>query len=173
MSHKFKGDVKVDSESPLMWNCRIFIPDDIMDDYKDTSKRVKCIINNQLSIQCALHSNGDGTYYILLNKEIRKKLKLNEGDEVQVEMELDKSKYGIFTPNFFEELCFQDPEADKLFHQLTPGKQRTLLHLIGKLKSEQKQLEKALIIFDYLKEVNGKLDFKELNEAFKENRFRK
>ena len=43
---------------------------------------------------------------------------------------------------------------------------------MGKPKSEQKQLEKVLIVFDYLKSVSVELDFKELNEAFKNNRFK-
>jgi hypothetical protein len=156
-----------------MWNFRIVIPDDIFVHFKGTDKRVSCSINDHTPIQCALHSNGDGTYYIMINKDLRKKYDLLDGDEVKVDLEKDQSKYGIYVPDFFEELCYQDPEGDAVFHDLTPGKQRSLLHLIGKLKSEEKQLEKALIIFDYLKSVNGKLDFKELNEAFKSNRFKK
>ena len=116
--------------------------------------------------------SGDGTYFIMTNNDFRKKNQLDTGDHVIVKLKKDESKYGMWVPDFFEELCYQDPEASALFHDLTAGKQRTLLHLIGKPKSENKQLEKALVIFDYLKDVNGKLDFKELNEAFKTSRFR-
>ncbi|MCB9224183.1 MAG: YdeI/OmpD-associated family protein [Crocinitomicaceae bacterium] len=172
MSHKFQANLEYVSDSTLMWNYRIVVSDEIMEAYKDTDKRIKCSINGNKPIQCALFSNGDGTFYITLNKELRNKLKIEVGDLLDVEISKDESKYGIFVPDFFEELCFQDPEADRYFHQLTPGKQRTLLHIIGKLKSEQKQLEKALTIFDYLKNVEGKLDFKELNEAFKNSRFK-
>lgn len=172
MSYNFKGEVENFSDSSLMWYFRVQVPDNIMTHFKSTDKRVKCSINGSAPIQFAIHSNGDGSFYLMLNKDIRKKLKLEAGDEIIVDIEKDESKYGIFVPDFFEELCFQDPEADKYFHGLTPGKQRSLLHIIGKLKSEHKQLEKALVIFEYLKEVEGQLDFKELNEAFKNSRFK-
>ncbi|MEO9533253.1 MAG: YdeI/OmpD-associated family protein [Crocinitomicaceae bacterium] len=173
MEYSFKGTLGNVQDSSLMWNYRIVVPDDIVEPFKDTDKRIICTVNESEQVHCALMSAGDGTYYIMMNAGFRKKNKLSEGDEVFVQLKKDESKYGMAVPDFFEELCFQDPEADKYFHALTAGKQRTLLHLIGKVKSEQKKLEKSLIIFDYLKSVNGNLDFKELNEALKNNRFKK
>ncbi|UKN02364.1 DUF1905 domain-containing protein [Paracrocinitomix mangrovi] len=172
MEHHFKGIIGKVEDSTLMWNYRIQIPDDIMDSFRDTDKRIVSLIKGTEPVHCAIFSQGDGTYYIMINKQFRTKYKLVEGDEVEVSISKDDSKYGTKAPDFFEELCFQDPIASDYFHLLTPGKQRTLLHLMCKLKSEEKQLEKALVIFDYLKEVEGKLDFKELNEAFKSNRFK-
>ena len=172
MSYSFKSSIGNVQDSSLMWNYRIVVPDGVMDNFKETDKRIICKINSSEEIHCALMSNGDGTFYIMMNADFRKRNNLNEGDEVQVVIRKDDSKYRMAVPDFFEELCFQDPEADQFFHNLTAGKQRTLLHLIGKVKSEQKKLEKALTIFDYLKSVNGALDFKELNEAFKNSRFK-
>lgn len=117
-------------------------------------------------------SNGAGDYFVMVNKEIRKKLKIETGDTLSITIKKDASKYGMAVPEAFSELCQQDPEGNDVFHGLTPAKQRTLLHVMGKPKSEQKQLEKVLIVFDYLKSVSGELDFKELNEAFKNNRFK-
>lgn len=173
MRFEFKGTLGHKTDDSLGWNYRIIVPDDIMDQFKGTDKRVVCSINGSTLLHCALMSNGDGTFFIMTNADFRKKHQLNEGDELIVKLEKDESKYGMYVPDFFEELCFQDPEADRIFHELTSGKQRTLLHLISKLKREEKQLEKALIIFDYIKSVEGKIDFKELNEAFKNSRFKK
>jgi Domain of unknown function (DUF1905) len=173
MDYQFKSTLGHKTIDSLGWNFRIVVPDDVMDHFKSGDKRVICTINDSAQLHCALMSNGDGTYFIMTNANFRKVNKLNEGDEVFVKLKVDDSKYGMYVPDFFEELCFQDPEADVLFHKLTAGKQRTLLHIISKLKSEEKQLEKSLIIFDYLKSVNGKIDFKELNEAFKTSRFKK
>ncbi len=173
MEFSFKSTIGNVSDSNLMWNYRINLPDDIVQQFISTDKRIIVRINNSAEVHCAMMSNGDGTYYVMMNKGFRKANKLNEGDEVIVYLKKDDSKYGMGVPDFFEELCYQDPEADQFFHQLTPGKQRSLLHIVGKIKSEEKQLEKCLIIFDYLKSVNGNLDFKELNEAFKTSRFRK
>ena len=67
-----------------------------------------------------------------------------------------------------EELLAQDEHGSKVFHDLTPGRQRSLLHLVGKPKSEAIRIKKAITILEYLKSVNGVLDFKELNLAFKQ-----
>lgn len=155
-----------------MWNYRIIVPDDIVEHFKDTDKRIICRINESDPLHCALMPNGDGQYFIMTNNAFRKKHKLSEGDDIEVKIEKDTSKYGMYCPDFFEELCYQDPEADQLFHQLTAGKQRSILHVITKVKSEAKQLEKAMTIFEYLKTVNGELDFKEMNEALKNSRFK-
>lgn len=173
MTHEFKGYVGHASDSTLMWYHRITVPDDIFVDFKATDKRVICTVNNSNEHHCALMSNGDGTFYIMLNNDFRKKIGIDTGDEVIVKLRKDDSRYGMVVPLFFEDLCHQDSEASDFFHALTPGKQRSLLHIIGKLKSEEKQLEKALIIFDHLKSRFGELDFKILNEDFKSNRFKK
>lgn len=172
MSYTFETKLYNNEESSLMWNHQIAIPGDIAAELLKPDKRVICAINGSDSYHCALNSDGAGGYYVLVNKERRKKLNLQTGDTVKVVLEKDTSEYGMAVPECFTELCYQDPEGDKLFHELTKGRQRSLLHVMGKPKSEAKQLEKALIIFEYLKSVNGQLDFKELNEAFKNSRFK-
>jgi hypothetical protein len=172
MEFNFKAKVLSVADSSLMWNTRIMLSDEIVEAFKDTDKRLICNINGSQDHHCAIMSNGDGTYYIMMNKDFVKTNKINIDEELDILLKKDDSKYGMAVPDFFEELCFQDPEADQIFHNLTAGKQRTLLHIVSKIKSEQKQLEKLMIIFDYLKSVNGKLDFKELNAAFKTNRFK-
>ena len=113
---------------------------------------------------------GDGSYFINVNKEIRKKLNLGLGASANVVLTADKSKYGMPLPPEMEELLLQDVEGEKLFHALSMGKQRSLLHIIGKPKSSNVRLRKALMTLDYLKSVKGKLDFRALNQFYKENR---
>lgn len=132
------------------------------------SKRVVCTLNNSINYQAAIMPKGDGGFFIMINKEHRKKLKLNLGDEVEVHLEKDESKYGLPMPEEMEELLLMDPEGDAAFHSLTPGKQRSLLFIIGKPKNSDTRLKKAVVVVDYLKMTGGKLDFKELNEAFKQ-----
>ena len=52
-----------------------------------------------------------------------------------------------------------DDDGYTVFHTLTKGKQRSLIHIIGKPKSSEIRIKKALVVLDYLKSVNGKLDF--------------
>ena len=89
------------------------------------------------------------------------------GDTIKTEIEEDTSKYGMNCPEEMTELLDLDKEGSDLFHKLTPGKQRSLLHFIDKVKSSDLRIKKGMVIFDYLKENNGKLNFLELNEAFK------
>ena len=112
--------------------------------------------------------DGKGDYFININKERRKQLGLQLGDTVTATIENDESKYGMPMPEVMEVLLAQDEEANKYFHELTAGKQRSLLHIIGKPKTESTRLRKAIVITEYLKTNRGKLDFKELQIAFKE-----
>ena len=129
-------------------------------------RRVVCTINGEVTQQCALMPIDDGSY-ILINKKNREKLGLNEGDKVVLEIEKDESEYGQPVPDSFRFVMDDDTEAFEHFERLTPGKQRSLLYIVNKVKSMDKQINKALAIAAHLREVNGKLDFKLLNEKIK------
>lgn len=107
-------------------------------------------------------------YFINVNKEIRKKANIKLGDKCELVLKKDDSKYGLPVPEEFIELLRQDPEGEKVFHALTMGKQRSLVYIIAKPKRSETRLHKAVVILDFLKENNGALDFKALNQAFKE-----
>jgi len=171
MSYEFNTRLlKVNSS--LGWNYHFIIPKDISAEILKNNRRVICEINNVISFQCGLFPKGKGIYFINLNKENRKKLDGGVGDEIHIKLSIDNSKYGMSIPSVFEELLLQDPDGEKYFHALTPGKQRNLLYIIGKPKSERIQLEKGIVILEFLKSFDGKIDFRGLNEALKKNRYR-
>jgi hypothetical protein len=160
-------------ESPL-WNLHIPVPDKIYQEFKKAGiKRVVVRYKEMVERPAAFMGKGDGSFFLMINKAEAKKLKLEIGESVDVSIEKDKSKYGMPMPEEMQELMDQDPEANKHFHALTPGVQRSLLYILGKPKQSQKRLEKAIILCEYLKSVNGALDFKEMVIAFKESRFRR
>ena len=152
-----------------IWYVGILIPKKIAKPFLTENARVLCSVNSNEPFQGALMPKGDGDYFINLNKERRKAFVLEIGDIINVSLEKDESKYGLPVPKEFEELLYQDPEGNEVFHTLSPGKQRSLIYIIGKPKSEQKKIEKGIVVLDYLKKAQGKLDFKELNQAFKES----
>lgn len=166
----YKSAVQEFTDSNV-WSCHVPVSASFAQEFIDNDRRIICCINGIIFHAAFMH-DGNGDYFVNLNKEIMKKADLTLGSELQLEVSKDRSKYGTFTPDFFEELCYQDPEGSELFHALTIGKQRGLLHIIAKPKSENKQLEKALTVFDYLKVSGGELDYKALNEAFKNSRFK-
>ncbi len=114
---------------------------------------------------------GDGTDYVIINNEELKQVGKSVGDVISVQLADDKSKYGMPCPEEFEELLKQDPDGEVLFHALTPGLQRSILHVIGKPKGSETRLKKGLVALEYLKATQGKFDFREYNEAYRNFRF--
>ena len=150
-----------------IWSFHLKVPADIAAPFIDKDRRVLLQIGDLPAFACALMHDGKGDYFINLNKERRKKLGLQLGDKVTATIEKDNSKYGMPIPEIMEILLADDEEANRYFHELTPGKQRSLLHIIGKPKTEATRLKKAVVITEYLKTNKGKLDWKELQLAFK------
>lgn len=161
-----------------LWGHHFVVPDEIAEPFVASgSRRVVCTLFGKEQFQCALMARGEvlesappGKYFINLNKETRDKFHLRVGAELQVALEPDESKYGLPMPDEMAELLAQDPDADHLFHALTPGKQRSLLYIVGKPKTAETRLTKAIVIVEHLKVNEGKLDFKQLNEDFKRGR---
>jgi hypothetical protein len=171
MKHSFTGSISY-FESQV-WNRHIDIPDDVVLEFKKHGiKRLLCTFNNSVTKHCALLSHGDGRYFVMINQDEYKKSGLEMDMEVHVTLEEDKSEYGMPMPEEMRELLAQDPEADKYFHGLTPGRQRGLLFIIGKPKGIETRLRNAIIGCEYLKSKQGKLDYRELNQVIKENRFK-
>ncbi len=151
-----------------IWSYHLPVSKEITEQFTNGSdRRVVCTINGSVKINSALMPL-DGGSYILVNKRIRKKLGLNEGDKVDVSLEKDSSEYGMPMPESFQVLLDQDEVGSKYFHELTPGKQRSLIYIVGKVKNINSQLNKGMAILEHLAEYHGKLDFKRLNEKIKE-----
>ncbi len=149
-----------------LWHFHLMVPQDISDEFNNHHiKRLICTLNGEESFQCALMPKGGNEYFININKERRRKLQLHQGDKVRVELEEDKSPYGLPMPEELHELLKMDDEGSRLFHALTPGKQRNLIFIAGKPKTSDTRLTKALVIIEYLKRTGGRLDFRELREA--------
>jgi hypothetical protein len=153
-----------------LWGGHVVVDDNVAQGIRSLKiKRLVCTLNNKETIHCALLSMGNGTYFIMVNATLRKKLHLTVGSILNVKLEEDKSKYGIPMPEEMAEILAQDSEVDVIFHSLTPGKQRTLLYQIGLPKTTESRIKKAVLITRYLAEVNGKIDFREMNEYIKTN----
>lgn len=152
-----------------LWSYHVVIPAKIAIQYisGENDRRVICTFNNQIEFQCALMHKGDGDYFINVNKKIREELNLKPGNQVTVGLEKDDSEYGLPMPDELKETLLQDENGDILFHALTPGKQRTLIYIAGSVKDTQKRINRALAIVTHLKNMNGKINFKQLNEMLK------
>lgn len=164
---EFQFTTQLVKADEALWDYRALVPNQVSNKLVNkNSKRVMCSVLSDDFFHCSLFSDGDD-YFISINKELRKKHNLQEGNNFEVTLKKDESKYGSPMPVEFDEILKQDSEMDKLFHDLTPGLQRNLLYIINQAKRSETRLKKANVITQYLKSTNGKLDFKELNMAFK------
>ncbi len=143
-----------------LWGHHFCVPEAIARPFiEGDNRRVVCTINGSAPFQCALMPKGDGSFFINVNKKLRDKYKLKLGATLEVSLCKDESRYGLPMPEEFEELLAQDEEGDRLFHGLTPGKQRTLLYYIGQPKTADTRLVRAVAVVEHLKANGGKVDF--------------
>ena len=151
-----------------------FVPvtKEIADSFKfeKGSRRIVCTLNGTETFPCALMPY-DGAFFLMVNKSVRTRLGIEAGDTVSVELAKDESKYGMPMPEEFQEVLDQDAEGDRLFHALTPGKQRSMLYFIGKFKDIDRRIHTSLIFLEHLKRNNGKLDHAKLQEDLKRPTF--
>ncbi|MEP6646363.1 MAG: DUF1905 domain-containing protein [Saprospiraceae bacterium] len=161
---------KIENFNTKLWTFHIKVPNAIALHYLEQGdKRVICTLNDTLSVQCAIMPAGDGVYFININKNIRDQLKLKEGSKLSVNLEKDKSEYGLPFPEELKELLDQDKAGNTYFHQLPPGKQRNILYYVNQVKNSDLRIHRAMVFINYLKRNKGKLNFREIHEEFKKN----
>lgn len=173
MSNTFTTRLQRLAVDPLGWTRRLLIPTDVVaavPKRDDGSLRVVCTIADIPPWQAALTSDGQGGHYIIFSKARVKALHATQLDteDLIVSLVPDDSNYGAPMPVELATLLAMDPEVDKHFHALTAGKQRTLLHLVDRYKTEATRLSKAVALVEYLRHTRGRLDFRELGVWMKE-----
>lgn len=159
---------KLDRFNSNIWHFHVVIPQKIGNLFiEGANRRVICKLNKTEQIHAALMPLGDGNYFININQTIRKILKLNDGDEVLVDLEKDDSEFGIPMPEEFAVLLEQDLAGADEFFKLTPGKQRSLLYIIAKPKSADLRIRNGIGILTHLKNTHGKINYKVMMEDIK------
>lgn len=161
--HRFR-----DESLASLWSYHLLVPAEVAEPFlQGDDRRVVITYPSGLKQQCALMPRGEGDCFIFLNQKLRKTLSLEPDDEITIRIEADTSKYGLPVPEELEVLLDQDEEGSQFFHQLTPGKQRTLIHWVGSVKNPDKRLTRAVVMINHVKGMRGNVDFKQLNEALK------
>lgn len=150
-----------------LWQHHLPVPEDIARLFiEGDNRRVICRVNDFPAYHAALMKCID-YWYILINKALKDKMGISEGDAVQVRLEKDTTEYGHEMAEELQTLLDQDEEGNLFFQSLTKGKQRSLIYIVNQVKNPQSRLNKALAIVHHLKEAKGSLDFKRLNEKIK------
>lgn len=165
----FYGLVEHDENNINLYFTHVKVPKEITDHYKkDKVKRYMIQFDDREAFHGGMQPIGDNKgYFIIVSKALLKSTGLAIGDEVKVAMWPDTSRYGMAISEEMKEVLEQDPEGSELFHNLTDGKIRSLIHKVNTYKSSDIRIARSIIILEHLKANSGKLDWKMLNEAFK------
>ncbi|MFC3414814.1 YdeI/OmpD-associated family protein [Algoriphagus hitonicola] len=149
------------------WQYHVAVSDEIATKFIDVDhRRVLVWIDSLGPFHMALIKSKH-YWYLMVNRQIREKLGLEDGSTVSVQLEKDQSEFGLELPEEFEVLMDQDEEGRIYFNGLTPGKQRSLIHLVVRVKNPESRMKKSLAIMHHLRLAKGKFDFKQLNELIK------
>ncbi len=139
------------------------VPKHILEKAGGVGSRHLCSLNSSEKFHCGLVALGEGRGYIIVNKKRLKSLHLKQGDEVQVYIEPDPSKYGMEMPEELEALLEQDEEGSAVFETLTDGQKRYIIYYVSQVKSSQKKIDRAILLIKNLKTMPpGKFDFRYL-----------
>lgn len=100
---------------------------------------------------CALHARKGGDRYIMLSKRIRSEYEIDPEVILKVQLAEDESEFGYPVPEEWQAILDFDEEAAVIFRNLSPGKQRSVLHMVSSAKREETRITRALKIAENLK----------------------
>lgn len=113
-------------------------------------KRLICTIN-KTPIHCAIMHNVGVGHFIMLSAATLKKIQQKIGDTVTATFTADTSAVQFKENVVLNEVLASDAAANKIYQQLTDGNKRGIISLIELLKTEAKQIERALLIAEKMK----------------------
>lgn len=153
-SKKISFTSRIDKLPYLMGMHYVEIPATIVKKLGGLNKqRLHCTLNKKMQFPCGLMALREGMAYVSINKKRLNELELQVGDVIDVILEPDHSQFGMEVPEELEELLRQDPEGERRFLQLTPGKQRNIIYYISGVKSSNLRLDRALKLINNLKQA--------------------
>ena len=129
-------------------------------------KRLRCTFGGSLEKSTSLTALG-GEHYLILNKQILRSTGRSVGDQLEVVIREEDAEFGMEMPETMAEALAMDADAHHLFLALSPGKRRNLIYIVSRSGSADQQIHKALVINQHLKQMEGRLDFKMLNQQLR------
>ncbi|RKN86974.1 YdeI/OmpD-associated family protein [Paenibacillus ginsengarvi] len=106
---------------------------------------------NGCPIRGSLMPRGDGTHYLVVNKNIRDSAGVTEGDMVQVTIGPDTEERTIDVPGDFLALLQADAEADQAFAKLSYSHRKEYVDWIVSAKKEETRANRIAKAVEMLK----------------------
>ena len=113
-------------------------------------KRWVCTIQDVLTWHCGLLPTGEGTWFVVLSKAKMEAVEAHVGDWLNVDMVPDTSKYGMPLPEDLEDILADDPEFERRFDAMLPGKRRNAIHQIASAKTPETAAKRIIKLMQQL-----------------------
>ncbi len=118
---------------------------DVVNQYEQKRKtRFICRLDDQIEFCCGLSHLGDGNFFIILSKKNLDLVDKELGDRIHFQLREDPDPLGVDMPETFLVLLEQDEALKEIFYGLTLGKKRNVIHQMIRIKSIDKQINKAI-----------------------------
>lgn len=152
-----------------LWGLHFKIPHELAELFLSAQhKRVIVEVKGGASFRAGIMFLKTGERFININQTFCKTHHLSLGSRIEGTIMPDESKYGMEMPEEFEIALTMEPEADRYFHALTPGKMRNLIYFCSQTKSSDIRTRRAWVVCSHLILHRGDIDFKGLNAEIKE-----
>jgi hypothetical protein len=103
------------------------------------------------TLHCAILRDPVHGHYLRLAKAHHKKWGISAGSSIDASIQIDQSTYQFDLPETIEEVLRHDADAASKWQMLSPGKQRSIIYQIGKIKAIDLQIQKSLLLAERLK----------------------
>jgi hypothetical protein len=105
--------------------------------------RFLCTLEKSLTFQCGLNHLGDGNFFIILSPKNLQTVNKQLGAKLHFELTVDPNPLGADMPEVLEAILEQDEILKASFESLTPGKKRSVIFALTKIKDIEKQIINA------------------------------
>jgi len=118
---------------------------EVINQFKNKRRtRLICVLESKLEFRCGLNHLGNGNFFIILSRKNLEIIGKETGDIIEFQLNEDPNPLGADMPEVLEVLLNQDEQLNYRFEQLTPGKKRSIIHQMNRIKNLDKQISKAI-----------------------------
>ena len=148
-THTFQA--KLDRISTKGGSHLVVVPQAIADEIRQGERRGRAMVTlDDTTWHAGLNPYGQGQFYVQVGRNYFEPLGYELGDILTIKIERDESQYGMQPCEEYLAVAAEDPAGVALFHQLTGGTQRSILHRIANGNSPDARVARAIRIFDQL-----------------------
>jgi hypothetical protein len=166
-SVKFKSTLQLPAESGYM--AYIHVPSVVYSRFTGKKPpRIVITVNKTVQWKAAIMSLGNGNGFVSVSKRSIKAHGWKPGEPLDIMLEDDTDEETFPLPEEMAELLAIDDEARHYYDALTDGKKRSITIYINQTKNAQLRVDRALMIADNLKRLQGKGSVMELMKPNKE-----